>query len=57
MIKYFCDCCSKETQESDLAILTIIQANKPKITPEQICVFCQEKIKKFIVGIKVENDA
>ena len=54
MRKIFCDLCGEERSENDMHDLKITKADKPSITPKEICVFCVEKVKDFLAKITKE---
>ena len=64
MVKYLCDSCSTEVLREDLCVLRIEKERKtpgktdydfvPVTTPLEVCVFCKEKIVKFLNELKNE---
>lgn len=66
MVKYLCDICSKETQREDLCILRIDKERIktltsesefiPALTPLEICIFCKEKVVKFLSELKQNEE-
>jgi len=55
-IKYVCDWCNQDTSKEDMRVLHLVKPgekeDKPDMQPQEICVFCKEKLLAVIQNIQ-----